>query len=93
MRFWIREIAGWLLVLAGLYFCLISVSMMTANPSLVFSAIPIATIGIFVFRGGIHLLKVAMAARVAMAFHQKREPAKRALPPAIPTPHVAPEEW
>lgn len=67
MRFWLRELAGWLLILAGLYFCLISIDLVTSRPSFVFNAIHTTVIGIFIFRGGIHLLKVALAARMCTA--------------------------
>jgi small neutral amino acid transporter SnatA (MarC family) len=64
MRFWSREVAGWVLVALGLaafgacYLFLLSGSIVEA-----FLVIPV---GIFIFRGGIHLLKVAVAARVCM---------------------------
>jgi hypothetical protein len=66
MRFWIREIAGWLLVLLGLYVFWIVLSITLTNPPLYISAGPLTVIGIFIFRGGIHLLKVAVAARICM---------------------------
>jgi len=66
MRFWIREIAGWLLVLLGLYIFWIVLSITLTNPPLYISAGPLTVIGIFIFRGGIHLLKVAVAARICM---------------------------
>jgi len=66
VRFWIREIAGWLLVLAGLFVFWIVLSITLTNPPLYISAGPLTVIGIFVFRGGIHLLKVAVAARICM---------------------------
>ena len=69
MRFWIRELAGWALVLVGLFFF-----VRLPGPALAhhepqgsyLEAGPLTLIGIVVFRGGIHLLKVAMAARVCM---------------------------
>src|SRR5262249_25425706 len=65
MRFWIREIAGWLLVLAGLLVFYICLGMVQPPQSpRVFSAVPVMIIGIIIFRGGIHLLKVAVAARI-----------------------------
>jgi hypothetical protein len=66
MRFWIREIMGWLLVLAGLLLFYVCVAILLAPGPLIFEAMIINVIGIFVFRGGIHLLKVAVAARIAM---------------------------
>ena len=62
MTYWIREIAGWLLVAMGLYiFLLVYEHLQLRRP--VDGGI-LAIIGVFVFRGGIHLLKVAVAARI-----------------------------
>jgi hypothetical protein len=66
MRFLFREIAGWLLVLLGLYLFWIVLSITLTNPPLYISAGPLTVIGIFIFRGGIHLLKVAVAARICV---------------------------
>lgn len=68
MRFWTREIAGWALVAAGLFtfytcFGLLVVSDPNERPR-VFAAGVLMPIGFILFRGGIHLLKVAVAARV-----------------------------
>lgn len=63
MSYWIREIAGWVLVVIGL-----AVFVMVYNLLLgkrVVEAWPLAFVGFVVFRGGIHLLKVALAARAA----------------------------
>ena len=66
--FWIREIAGWLLVLLGLMFFFVAYVFCQeqgagqVNP--IFEAFIMAIVGIFVFRGGIHLLKVSVAARL-----------------------------
>lgn len=69
MRFWWREIAGWLLVALGLYVFLVVASELL-NPAIdwprFIEAGPFLLIGFIIFRGGIHLLKVAVAARVCM---------------------------
>lgn len=68
MRFWARELAGWILVGIGLlifYICFALIENHGAPPRL-FEAGPLSLIGIIVFRGGIHLLKVAVAARVCL---------------------------
>jgi hypothetical protein len=68
MRLWGREIAGWVLVLLGLYVFLACFEMLanvTAPPRILESA-PLVFIGFVIFRGGIHLLKVAVAARVCL---------------------------
>lgn len=66
MRFWVRELAGWLLILLGL-FCFYWVIVLLSRPVPGFlQSGPIMVMGIFVFRGGIHLLKVAVAARIVL---------------------------
>ena len=67
IRFWVRELMGWLLIVMGLGIFYLTIALLL-NPGAEFILEgPIFTvIGIFVFRGGIHLLKVAVAARVAM---------------------------
>jgi hypothetical protein len=59
-----REIMGWLLVGLGLlvfYLCF----LLLLDHYLV-EAGPLTLIGIIIFRGGIHLLKVAVAARICL---------------------------
>lgn len=88
MRFWIREIMGWLLVGAGLLvFYMCAAILLSARP-LIIEASYLTVIGIFVFRGGIHLLKVAVAARVAM-----QTKAEIARPPAQKQPRQADGPW
>jgi len=91
MRFWIREVMGWLLVGMGLfvfYMCLVLLfNHYITEVGVVF------IIGIIVFRGGIHLLKVAVAARICMLAQGKIEgglsvtskspPRSRAFQPAL----------
>ena len=84
MRFWIREIMGWILVGLGLvvfYLCIV----LFFN-HLVIQVGPLFVIGIVVFRGGIHLLKVAVAARICLQAQGKIEaghaiPAKASVKP------------
>jgi hypothetical protein len=68
MRFWTRELGGWLLVVLGLLvFGLCILFLQNAHYPRVIEVGPLLVIGIFVFRGGIHLLKVAVAARICLA--------------------------
>ena len=73
MRFWMREILGWLLIALGLFiFYLCFVVLFVPRPGApgipgILEAPILSIIGIVIFRGGIHLLKVAVAARVCMA--------------------------
>src|SRR5260370_16294671 len=69
MRFWIREILGLFLVGLGLfafYMCVV----LLFNHSII-EVGPLFVIGIVVFRGGIHLLKVAVAALICMEAQAK----------------------
>lgn len=67
MRFWLRELAGWALVLLGLFVFYLCLALMLSDR--IIQAGQLTIIGIFIFRGGIHLLKVAVAARVCMVAH------------------------
>ena len=62
MKLW--EIAGWLLMLMGLYIFYECFTMLVIDdPPRFVQSIPLVTIGVVVFRGGLHLLKVAAAAQ------------------------------
>jgi hypothetical protein len=63
MQYWWREAAGWILVALGLFifgWCGVLLTLYHG----IFESGPMTVAGIFVFRGGIHLLKVAVAARI-----------------------------
>jgi hypothetical protein len=64
MRFWVREVSGWVLVVIGLFIFYLCIVLLF-NGHVVETG-PAAFIGFIVFRGGIHLLKIALAARVCM---------------------------
>jgi hypothetical protein len=66
MRFWFRELAGWALVLLGLFFFYLCLALLLQERSKILTAAPVALMGIFIFRGGIHFLKVAVAARICL---------------------------
>jgi uncharacterized membrane protein len=80
IRFWLRELAGWILIVLGLCVFYICLAMLIQPGPSIFEASILSVIGIFVFRGGIHLLKVAVAARVSMAAQEesRRQAEKRA---------------
>lgn len=69
MRYLTRELAGWLLVGLGLYVFYLCYGLVAQRH--VFEAGPMVVVGIFVFRGGIHLLKVAVAAEVCLDARQR----------------------
>lgn len=91
MRFayWSREVAGWGLILIGLYLFWQTYDLLLGKR--IFEAGPMAFVGFIVFRGGIHVLKVAVAAQAARSLPEAARPAARrtaALParPIGPTP-------
>jgi hypothetical protein len=63
MGYLLREIAGWALVVTGLFAFYTAYDLLLRKR--VFEASPVVFIGFIVFRGGIHLLKVAVAAQAA----------------------------
>lgn len=68
MHFWIREVFGALLVALGLFVFYIVVQMLfDSRAVMILQAGPMIVIGFIIFRGGIHLLKVAVAARICLA--------------------------
>src|ERR1700733_992422 len=75
MNYWIREVAGWLLLVVGLftfwncYLFLLDKKVLQAGPMMF--------IGFIVFRGGLHLLKVAAAAQAARGMRETAPPQPR----------------
>jgi hypothetical protein len=89
MRFayWSREVAGWLLVLGGLYAFLQAYGLLL-NKRL-FEAAPLTFIGFIIFRGGLHVMKVAVAAQAARSLPETSHvPGRRVT--RIPTRPVGP---
>lgn len=89
MSYWLREVGGWALVLFGLVQFVLAYDLLLSKR--VFQAGPVVFIGFIVFRGGIHLLKVAVAARAARALPETHaQTTRRATLPAArpvgPTP-------
>jgi hypothetical protein len=66
MRFWTREVAGWLLIILGLYLFYRCFELLTGPSHGIVEAGVSSIVGIFLFRGGIHLLKVAVAAEICL---------------------------
>lgn len=60
-----REIAGWLLVLFGLYLIRMALGFLDGRQVVEASVVVFGAVA--VFRGGIHLIKVATAARICLA--------------------------
>ena len=74
--FLFREIAGWAMLGLGLLSFRAAWVFLSSTPSLIFQSGPMTLIGITLFRGGLHLLKVATAARVS----QLSDPVRKAVP-------------
>jgi hypothetical protein len=85
--YWAREIAGWVLVLAGMYFFREAWGLLLNKR--IFEAAPMTFIGFIVFRGGIHILKVAVAAQAARLATDTAQPAARKLS-RMPTQPIGP---
>lgn len=75
LHYFLREVGGWLLVIAGLYLFLVCVAILLNPQPSIIEASYLSVIGIIVFRGGIHLLKVAVAARICL--HAQAEVVKQ----------------
>jgi len=73
MRYWIHEAAGWLLLVVGLYLFYACFAWLL-DPNHVIEAGVLSVIAIIVFRGGLHMLKVAMAARICMQAQDGQTP-------------------
>ena len=84
MRYWLREIGGWVLTGIGLFiFVLVYWLCNQRNEPRYVEAMTMAVVGIFVFRGGINLLKTAVAARVCEQAQDRLYPGP-ASPPVRP---------
>jgi len=95
MRFayWTREIAGWALIVLGL--AAFWNSYVLLMNKMVFQAGPTVFMGFIIFRGGIHILKVAVAAQATRtlpdtATSSVRRSPMLSVPPVVgPTPKKA----
>jgi hypothetical protein len=77
MRFWTREVAGWLLIILGLYLFYRCYTLITGPSHYIIEGGMLTVVGVFLFRGGIHLLKVAVAADICLTA-EEQEQGKRA---------------
>jgi hypothetical protein len=93
MRFWLREIMGWLLLFLGTALWLLIVLFLIADPPEFITASMLVLPSIFIFRGGIHLLKVAAAVRVCLEADRRDKPA--VVQPSAPRAAAAkiPVDW
>ena len=86
MRFayWSREVAGWLLIALGLYAFWRAYDFLLDKR--IFEAGPLVFVGFIVFRGGVHVLKVAVAAQASRNLPEQAVPGARRVtsPPVRP---------
>jgi hypothetical protein len=66
MMHWIREILGWLLVLAGLYVFYVAMQLLLRDGPFLLESPMFVAIGFFVLRGGLQLIKMSVAGRVCL---------------------------
>ncbi|GAB5403779.1 MAG: hypothetical protein Aurels2KO_20100 [Aureliella sp.] len=64
MFFWIREIAGWLLVILSLW--ILSIGLQYVQNRQIVEGGVVAVIGLGVMRAGVLLVRVSTAARIAI---------------------------
>ena len=90
MRFayWTREIAGWALIILGLAAFWNSYVMLMNK--MIFQAGPTVFMGFIIFRGGIHVLKVAVAAQAARTLPETVSSTARKTPRISVQPVVGP---
>jgi hypothetical protein len=75
----LREVTGWLLLASGML--VFGLALLLLLDQRVFEGVPAAGVGFVIFRGGIHLLKSALALRVVL---QTSVPLAAARRPSLP---------
>ncbi len=85
MRFWSREIGGWALIVLGLVVFYRSYFLLTDGSNKILEGGAVTLVGIILFRGGIHLLKVAVAARICLQAQEKLGREQGLAPRPMPT--------
>jgi hypothetical protein len=76
MSYWLREVAGW--VLLGLSLYMIYMVYVFCERRWILSVWPWTLLTIFVFRGAVNLLRVAIAARICQQSQDRLYPAPAA---------------
>lgn len=84
--YWSREVAGWALILVGLGMFVATYGMLLDKR--IFQAGPMVFMGFVTFRGGIHVLKVAVAAQAARTLPDAAQPGRRTA--RLPTRPIGP---
>lgn len=83
MFFWIREIAGWILVIIGLGLVLLALSFLSDRQVVEGGVATMAAI--FIFRGGLLLIRISTAARICMQPATETSPGRAAPSTAHPS--------
>ena len=73
MRFWTREMAGWILIVIGLYAFYKCYTLLTDPEHRILEGAAMTVVGLVIFRGGIHLLKIAVAAQMCIEVQERIE--------------------
>lgn len=76
MFFWVREIAGWMLVLLGLGLVGLALSFLSDRQVVEGGVATMAAL--FIFRGGLLLIRISTAARVCL--QSDKDPSARSAP-------------
>jgi hypothetical protein len=74
MQLWTREIVGWVLIALGVYVFFRAFLLLTDGNHYMLEGGTITLMGVVLFRGGIHLLKIAVAARICLAEPEIEKP-------------------
>jgi hypothetical protein len=83
MQLWTRELFGWILMALGVYVLFRALLLLTAGNQFMLEGGTVTVIGIVLFRGGIHLLKIAVAARICLEGEIDAATASRRSPAVI----------
>ena len=83
MQLWTRELFGWILMALGVYVLFRALLLLTAGNQFMLEGGTVTVIGIVLFRGGIHLLKIAVAARICLEGDPELAAANRRGPAGI----------
>jgi hypothetical protein len=74
MQLWTREVVGWVLIALGVYVFFRAFILLTEGHQFMLEGGTITLIGVVLFRGGIHLLKIAVAAHICMEGNGEEKP-------------------
>jgi hypothetical protein len=88
MRFWTREVAGWLFIALGLFVFYKCYDLLTDPTHRIFEGASLTLVGVVIFRGGIHLLKVGTAAEVCLKAQANLDSPATAAPRLSSSPRV-----